>query len=219
MNNSDVLGLRNLLSSGLLARGGASSIPAPGLERGWGDRRQHLGSWPLLAHPFSALKLPKFMPSENGPTRASEGASRGQQQGGGGAGRGAAQGSAPALLPVGEGLDAFPSRQAVQTFPHRLRLPAHLAYVTTCLSHWPLSSTWAGIPAQPCSLDWVLHHRGGGGGGGQGAGPETRTHPPITEHALPHFAADSGLKQSRSSPFPPCGSSSLTCGCLLWHCR
>lgn len=124
-------------------------------------------SWPLLAHTFSALKLPKFMSSENGPTRASEGSkwriAAVQQV----AGRGAAQGSRAALLPVGEGLDAFPSSDAVQTFLHRLRLPAHLTYITTHLSHWPLPSTWAGIPAQPCSLDWVLHHPGAGEGLGR----------------------------------------------------
>ena len=177
MNNSDVLGLRNLLSSGLLARGGASSIPAPGLEREWGDRRQHLGSWPLLAHPFSALKLPKFMPSENGPTRASEGASRGQQQGGGGAGRGAAQGSAPALLPVGEGLDAFPSRQAVQTFPHRLRLPAHLAY------EQPASPTGHCLPPGLASLlspaAWTGSSTTGEGGEGGDKGLDRKPGPTL----------------------------------------
>lgn len=93
------------------------------------------------------------------------------------------------------------------------RLPSRLASAPACLPHWLLPPTRGWHPcSQSCSLDCVSITKGLAGGR-----PDTRARPPIAGRPLllPHFAADSSPKQNRLSPFPPSGSSSLACGCLL----
>ena len=97
------------------------------------------------------------------------------------------------------------------------RLPSRLACAPACLSCWLLPPSRGWHPcSQSCSLDCVSITTGLARGL-----PDTRARPPIPGRVLllPHFAADSSPKQNRLSPFPPSGSSSLACGCLLSRCR
>ena len=168
------------------------------------------------------FRLRKFMGSENGPARALEGgkwrrAAEWQVSGG------AAPGSTAAPLPVGEGLVPAPGGggggggRLHKPSCAGPRLPSRLACAPACLSCWLLPPSRGWHPcSQSCSLDCVSITTGLARGL-----PDTRARPPIPGRVLllPHFAADSSPKQNRLSPFPPSGSSSLACGCLLSRCR
>lgn len=215
VRDGNVLGLGEPLRCGLLVGGGESSSSAPGSPWGW-DGGQHLPPALSLPTPSVGFRLPKFMASEHGPARALEGGEWRQAAGWQVAG-GAVQGSPAAPLPVGEGPGACPWGRLHKPSCAGPRLPSRLACAPACLSLWLLPPTRGWHPcSQSCSLDCVSITTGLARGR-----PDTRARPPITGRPLflPHFAADSSPKQNRLSPFPPSGSSSLACGCLLRRCR